>query len=104
METERQYSRSERNEIYKDAVQTFGSDLQFTIAIEELAELIQVISKWKRKHIVPQNLVEELADVEIMLEQLEVILDADMRAKIDLSKSQKVKRLTERLQAFKEKI
>ena len=67
--------------ICRKAVETFGVEIQQIVAMEELGELIQAISKIARwecsqsedletlfKYI--DNLSEEIADVEIILEQL----------------------------------
>lgn len=66
--------------ICRKTVETFDIDIQQIVAIEELGELIQAISKIARweydgKNLeelsdVQDNLAEEIADVEIMLEQL----------------------------------
>lgn len=62
----------------------YGIDLQCNQLIEECAELIQAINKYKRKHIGGQPLVrpvcaldqvvEEIADVEVMLFQIKHLL------------------------------
>ena len=63
--------------VLDEAVRVFGAKHQCMIAMEELAELIQAISKVNRerseKHI--GNLAEEIADVSIMLEQLQIMFD-----------------------------
>lgn len=66
--------------ICRKAVETFGVGIQQIVAMEELGELIQAISKIARweydgKNLeelsdYQDNLAEEIADVEIMLEQL----------------------------------
>ena len=61
------------NEILRKAIQTYGEEAQEKVAIEECSELIQAICHKHRgrKH----NIAEEIADVRIMLEQLELIND-----------------------------
>lgn len=61
-------------------VTDFGADVQLNIVVEELAELIQAITKVKRqsevyfpKAKIRDNLLEEYVDVRIMLSQLEII-------------------------------
>lgn len=63
------------NEILKFAIKVFGEKAQEEMAIEECAELITAINHKHRgrKH----NIAEEIADVEIMLEQLKIINDCD---------------------------
>lgn len=61
------------NEILKFAIKVFGEKAQEEMAIEECAELITAINHKHRgrKH----NIAEEIADVEITLEQLKIIND-----------------------------
>ncbi|MCM1545214.1 MAG: helix-turn-helix domain-containing protein [Ruminococcus sp.] len=62
-------------EITEVAVETYGVDSQLGMMIEECAELIQAINKYRRygseDSILKLKL--ELADVEIMLKQMEII-------------------------------
>lgn len=58
-------------EILTLAIKTFGYTAQEEIAIEECSELIQAITHKHRGR--EHNLAEEIADVEIMLEQLKII-------------------------------
>lgn len=58
-------------EIFTAAIKTYGENAQEQLAQEECAELIQAISHKHRGR--AQNIAEEIADVEIMLEQLKII-------------------------------
>ena len=58
-------------EIFKEAIFVFGETAQEEVAIEEMAELIQAITHKHRGR--EHNIAEEIADVEIMLEQLKII-------------------------------
>ena len=58
-------------EILLTAIRTYGEKAQEDVAIEECAELIQAISHKHRGR--QHNIPEEIADVEIMLEQLKII-------------------------------
>lgn len=60
----------ERAKIYAKAAETFGHDLQVTVAIEEMSELTKELCKNKRLegHLI--RVAEEIADVTIMMEQL----------------------------------
>lgn len=60
-------------EILKKAIQTYGEEAQEKVAIEECSELIQAICHKHRGR--EHNIAEEIADVKIMLEQLELIND-----------------------------
>ena len=83
----------EKTEILKMAIAANGETYQEIIAIEECSELIQAITHKHRgrKH----NIAEEIADVEIMLEQLKIINDcADT---VESMKRYKIERLLHRL-------
>lgn len=55
------------------AIETYGKDMQLTVAIEEFSELIKEICKNKRGRDNLNNIIEEMADCYIMLEQLTII-------------------------------
>ena len=59
------------NQIYTTAIRTYGEYHQECLAMEECAELIQAINHKHRGR--EYNIAEEIADVEIMLEQLKII-------------------------------
>lgn len=90
--TGRQVKASAEDLLICKAISTFGEDNQKRIAQEELAELIQAISKDCRG--LEHNVEEEIADVEIMLEQLRRIYDKD---KVNKWKENKLKRLRLRI-------
>lgn len=77
------------NEILTTAIKTFGEEAQEGVAIEECAELIQAISHKHRGR--QENIAEEIADVEIMLEQLKIINNC--REEVDKIHKQKIARL-----------
>ena len=77
----------------KKAIDTWGSALQQIVAMEELAELTQEISKQLRRKGDPDHLAEEIADVQIMLDQLMMIHDCSW--KVGEIKAAKVARLRE---------
>ena len=69
----------------RDIFDHYGSNMQMDVMQEECAELIQAISKIKRKGFRAStfdNLIEELADVEIMIEQMKYMLKDDLEAAI----------------------
>ena len=80
-------------EIYKAAIQTFGAEAQERVAIEECAELITAINHKHRGR--EHNIPEEIADVEIMLEQLKIINNC--HATTAQIKAQKIHRLYDRI-------
>ena len=72
-------------------VEMFGADLQQMVAIEEIGELLQAISKRARGKDNRDNLAEEIADVEIMLEQLKYIHNCPIE--VELWKAKKLDKL-----------
>lgn len=69
----------QRHDILTRAVKTWGESSQVDIAIEEMAELTKALCKIKRAQAGCEvtaaigNVVEEMADVQIMLDQLRII-------------------------------
>lgn len=59
-----------------EILEHYGSEGQVTKAIEELSELIKELAKDKGTGIRRDKVVEEMADVYIMLKQLQYIYDA----------------------------
>ena len=57
----------------KGAIETFGKEAQIIMAMEEMSELIQALSKNIRGEDNVDNIAEEIADVSIMLEQMMII-------------------------------
>lgn len=79
--------------ILKTAIEVYGKQAQEEKAIEELAELICAIT---HKHCGrTHNIAEEIADVQIMLEQL--ILTNDCREAVEEIRKVKLARLAERI-------
>lgn len=81
------------NEILTAAIKTFGDKSQEGVAIEECSELIQAISHKHRGR--EHNIAEEIADVEIMLEQLKMINNC--REEVAEIHKQKIDRLHQRI-------
>ena len=101
------------NSILKDAIAKYGELNQMDMVIEECAELIQAINKLKRsgginnlgvRHPSPNTTIEysqlfyelcsEVADVKIMLAQMELMLSKEA---IDLSVERKINRLKNKI-------
>ena len=80
-------------EVLHRAIEYYGAENQENMCVEECAELIQAINKKHRGD--PHNIPEEIADVEIMLEQLKIINCC--RADVNTIKTQKLMRLKERI-------
>jgi len=91
----------QETKILASAINTFGINAQLDILMEECAELIQAICKYKRGAPTPAGTLilwgrmhEEMADVEIMIDQARVYTgDAD----INVHREHKLKRLEERI-------
>lgn len=64
-----------KDEIYREAIDTWGADMQIDMFIEEASELIQALIKYKRGKGDLNNIAEEIADVSIMLEQMAMMFD-----------------------------
>lgn len=78
------------------AIATYGADLQLTVAVEELSELIKEICKNKRGKDNRDQIIEEMADCYIMLEQLAIIFEIPNHAIKEVA-SNKIARLEQRL-------
>lgn len=79
--------------IYERALERWGIDSQVKVCIEELAELIQVLAKFGRKRngSIKDNIAEEIADVELMMEQMKVAFE--IREDVEGWKHEKIERL-----------
>ena len=80
-------------DLLNQAIEKFGATEQENLAIEECSELIQAISHKHRGR--EHNIAEEIADVEIMLDQLRIINDCFYE--VANIKEIKLERLEERL-------
>lgn len=99
------------SEMNKETVKYYGYEAQSSQLIEECAELIQAVNKYRRavaglgqpvaedkKAVALENLVEEIADVEIMLEQVKYLLQIPEEDLLAV-KTYKVNRTRERMQS-----
>lgn len=91
----------EINSIYAKAVKHFGEENQLLKCVEEMAELQQVIIKFKlcetsspKNKEFFLNLIEEIVDVEIMINQIKTIFNSEIETQIYSSfKTMKLARL-----------
>ena len=83
-------------DIYTAAVKKFGKEHQLVLCMEEMAELTKELSKNMRGSKNITNISEEMADVEIMLEQLRVIFGN--RSEVDTIEAEKLLRLADRVE------
>lgn len=88
---------TERNKVYSRALETYGKESQTTMVFEEMAELQKELCKNARGKENRTAIAEEIADVQIMLEQMMLLHSCyDM---VQEFKNQKVERLAERIKA-----
>lgn len=94
-------TKEEIHNLYKDAIHKWGNDSQMNMVVEECAELIQAVNKFKRDPSAERlkELCSEIADVEIMCEQARIILNKS--GLVDLIKEEKIGRLKSRLEQSK---
>jgi hypothetical protein len=90
-----------RNEIYQLAIDTWGDRAQLEMAQEEATELALGIRKFIRNGDEKsfKNMVEEIADVEIMIEQISMMNNSVyFRYLVEQQKDFKLDRLEKRLE------
>ncbi len=88
-------------ESYKEFLNNWGYEAQALMAIEEMSELTKELSKQyrKRKDYKEEDLIEEIADVLNMVEQLEFYFGEE---KVEKIREEKIERTKKRLEKFKE--
>lgn len=79
----------------------YGLEPQLNVLQEECAELIQSISKYRRDGIkldsIPSGVLYEIADVEIMLEQIRILFGDLISNEINSIKDEKITRQMARI-------
>lgn len=84
-----------KKDVYNKAKSTWGIDAQVTKAIEELSELQKELCKFLLDDGNMVHIAEEMADAEIMIEQLKLIFENKKAVKV--VKKAKIQRLSDRL-------
>lgn len=84
------------NAICESALKKFGLEKQMIKCVEELSELQKELCKLSLEEGNLENTIEEIADVEIMLEQMKIGLNIGFY-EFTAVKSKKLLRLSERL-------
>lgn len=82
--------------IYRRALDTFGAEAQIFMVMEEMSELQKELCKNFRGKENVDSIAEEIADVEIMLEQMKILFCVG--DSVREWKEQKIRRLWERIQ------
>jgi NTP pyrophosphatase (non-canonical NTP hydrolase) len=91
--------------IYKRIVDKWGVESQLNMVTEEIGELLQAISKFRRaynkdeetKKNAYEHLCEEIADVENMINQMREMFDSNL---IDKYKKEKLERISKKLDEY----
>ena len=103
---------TDTGKLYWSAIETFGYDLQIAVAIEEMAELTKELCKAQRMTFAGRGglgdglinnhdeIAEEIADVQIALEELEQLYGA--KKKVQKIRQQKLARLEMRIEKARE--
>lgn len=86
----------EVTDTYKQAIDLYGEKAQKLMAIEEMSELTKEICKDFRGKLNREHLIEEMADVLIMLDQM-LLLYKISGEEVGLMRIKKVERLKERM-------
>lgn len=83
-----------KRKLYNKIINHFGKERQLFVVFEELSELQKAISKYERENNEHNlnDIMEEIADVQIMIEQLYVIYQLSNK-KVDLIKLEKLYKL-----------
>lgn len=81
--------------LYARALTEFGAAQQRLMLIEEIGELLNAFAKLPRGRATEEDVLEELADVSIMIEQMALLYGG--LTHYNLVRRQKLKRLKERL-------
>lgn len=79
-------------QIIREAIRKNGKERQLIIAMEEMSELTKELSKHIRGYDNRNNIVEELADCEVMFDQLKEIFEIK-DDDVNLEKMRKARRL-----------
>jgi len=81
--------------LYSQAIQKWGLEFQIVMVFEEMAELQKELCKFIRGGVKIEDLTEEIADVEIMLEQMKFAFQVG--TEVEKQKKYKLNRLWGRL-------
>lgn len=81
--------------IYRATLNRWGEEAQYDQAIEECAELIAALKHYKRGRIGRQEVIDELADVSLMIGQLSWMFGHETVEKTIAAKLEKLQKLLE---------
>jgi len=90
-------------DLFKFALKKWGEEFQIKMAIEECSELITELAKYGRNinGTIPERIISEIVDVEIMLKQLKIMFinkstDKNFYNKVYDAKIQKLREIINR--------
>ena len=86
------------NELLSAAIRKYGVKEQQFMIVEETAELLDALAKYRRKRVPASKVKEEIADVFIMLGQLMLMLPPTESSEVEDFIKYKLARLKNRLQ------
>ena len=90
------------NPVLKRALETWGEEAQMLMVVEEMSELMkEILKNINRKKNNVDEIIEETADVEIMLEQLKE--NYQIADKVEAYKNEKIKLIAKRLDDWDKK-
>ncbi len=89
------FNEIEKIKLYNDLVEFFGPAHQSLVCIEEMSELTKELIKFERGESNYEQIAEEIADVQIMLEQIIRIYGVNEEVKVYTN--QKLKRTQDHL-------
>lgn len=87
--------------IYRAALETFGAEAQINMLFEEMGELMSAICKHARGRDKVAHIAEEIADVQIMLDQMDVLFGCE--DEVERQKRYKLRRLEQRIEEVQNK-
>lgn len=91
-----------RKTLYRKAIDKWGMDFQIKMVAEECAELIKAVLKLNRKlnASTKDNVLDEMADVYIMLDQLQLILEDNFHINAHTSVCERIEIKLKRLEGM----
>ena len=90
--------KQEEKKLYEEALATWGVEDQVFMLFEETSELVNALCKLRRGRVELDDVITELADAQIMIEQMLVAFDAE--SAFEVEKKRKLDRLKERLDKY----
>lgn len=94
MPSDRESLEDRQREIFERALDTWGEQAQMDMAVEECAELQAELARYWRGRSDEEDIIEEVADVAIMVRQLSLIFGPD---RVHDEAMRKIERLETRL-------